>query len=76
MKIEKECPICGSRVTRIKYRGNEPELLALMNLVGFCCFVGCVRVDLHDKVIDGVSYRGRVSVRPVLVGDDCSVCED
>jgi len=33
---------------------------------GFVCLLGCHRVDLHDKVIDGVNYRGKVFVKPVF----------
>ena len=29
-------------------------------------FLGCLRVDLHDKVVDGVNYHGKVYIVPVF----------
>lgn len=60
------CPLCGSRLRVIEYRGDKPELLALVKREDFRCFVGCVRVELHDKVVDGVDYRGKVFVQPIF----------
>lgn len=54
------CPICGSALVKIEYRGRKPHLLALMKRADFRCFVGCIRIHLHDKVVDGVNYRGKV----------------
>jgi hypothetical protein len=33
---------------------------------GFRFFLGCARAELHDKVVDGVSYRGLCYVVPVF----------
>jgi len=63
------CPLCGSRLRVIEYRGDKPELLALVLREDFRCFVGCVRVELHDKVIDGVDYQGKVFVQPIFHSD-------
>lgn len=60
------CPICGSVLKEIKYRGNKPDVLALAKRDGFRCFMGCTRVDLHDKVVDGVNYRGKLFVKPIF----------
>jgi len=60
------CPICGSVLVKIEYRGKKPDKLALMKRADFCYFVGCIRVDLHDKVVDGVNYSGKVFFRPVF----------
>lgn len=62
------CPICGSVLVEIEYKGNKSDLLALTKRDDFCGFVGCLRVDLHDKVVDGVNYRGKVFVRAVFHG--------
>jgi len=64
------CPICGSVLVGIKYTGNRADLLALTKRVGFRCFVGCLRVDLHDKVVDGVDCRGKVFVRAIFLSDE------
>lgn len=64
------CPICGSELVVVKYSGKKPNLLALAESDGFRCFLGCARVDLHDKVVDGVNYRGKVYVKPVFHGRD------
>ena len=63
---ENICRICGSKLVVVEYRGHNPEVLALMKSDGFCHFLGCTRVDLHNKVMDGVNYRGKVVVRPVF----------
>lgn len=60
------CPVCGSALVKIEYKGDEAELLAVTKLADFRGFVGCVRVDLHNKVVDGVDYSGKVYVRPVF----------
>lgn len=60
------CPICGCVLVWIKYFGDKPDILALMERDDFRGFLGCVRVDLHDKVVDGVDYRGKVFVRPIF----------
>ncbi len=60
------CPICGCKLVVLDYRGSEPDLLALMRCEGFCCFLGCTRVDLHDKVVEGVDYRGKVFCKSVF----------
>lgn len=64
------CPICGSVLVVLEYRGYESEKLAVMKLSGFRCFLGCVRLDLHDKVVDGVSCRGKVFVVPIFDGNE------
>jgi hypothetical protein len=63
---ERCCPVCGSELVVLKYSGLKPDLLALVESVGFRCFMGCLHVDLHDKVIDGVNHRGKVYVVPVF----------
>lgn len=60
------CPICGSELVVVKYNGNERRLLALAGSDGFHCFLGCLRVNLHDKVVDGVNHRGKVFIRTVF----------
>ena len=60
------CPICGSPLVELGYCGKKPDNLALMKRKDFCGFLGCSRTDLHDKVVNGVNYRGQVFVRPVL----------
>jgi len=60
------CSICGSELIKIEYKGDKSEVLALMKRDGFRCFMGCIRVDLHDKVVDGVNYRGQVFVKPIF----------
>jgi hypothetical protein len=52
------CPICGSPLVEIKYCGKKPDLLALMKRKDFCCFLGCMRTDLHEG--------GKVFVHPVF----------
>ena len=53
------CPVCGSELVPVKYLGKNPKFLALIERDGFCGFLGCIRVALHDKVVDGVNYRGK-----------------
>ena len=60
------CPICGSELVVVKYSGKEPDKLALMRRDDFCGFLGCLRVDLHDKVVDGVNHRGKVFLKPIF----------
>lgn len=60
------CPICGSKLVELKYSGHKRSILALTESDGFVGFLGCCRVDLHDKVVDGVSYRGKVFVIPLF----------
>lgn len=64
------CSICGSELVVVKYSGKEPDELAFMRRDDFCGFLGCLRVDLHDKVVDGVNYRGKVFVKPIFHGRD------
>jgi len=64
------CPICGHVLVVVKYSGGKRDLLALAESDGFRCFLGCLRVDLHDKVLDGVNYRGKVYIRSVFAGSD------
>jgi len=61
-----KCPICGSKVVKLEYRGHKRSILDIIESDGFVCLLGCCRVDLHDKVIDGVNYRGKVFVKPVF----------
>lgn len=56
----KFCPICGSQLVELGYLGKDANFLGLMKEKGFRSFLGCLRVDLHDKVFDGVDYRGKV----------------
>jgi hypothetical protein len=65
------CPICGLELAVVKYSGSERDLLALAESDGFRCFLGCLRVDLHGKVLDGVDYRGKVYIKAVF--EDCDV---
>jgi hypothetical protein len=60
------CPLCGLELVVVKYSGSEHDLLALAESDGFRYFLGCLRVDLHDKVLDGVDYRGKVYIRAVF----------
>jgi hypothetical protein len=60
------CPICGSKLVEVKYSGHNRSMLAVTESDGFVGFLGCLRVELHDKVVDGVSYRGKVFVRPLF----------
>ena len=64
------CPICGFELVVVKYSGSKRDLLALAESDGFRYFLGCLRVDLHDKVLDGVNYRGKVFIRSVFAGSD------
>jgi hypothetical protein len=60
------CPICGSELVVLKYSGKKPDLLALVQSDGFCCFMGCKRAELHAKVVNGVDYHGKVYVVPIF----------
>lgn len=62
------CPICGSELVVLKYLGKKRKLLRLAESDGFCGFLGCIRVDLHDKVVDGVNHQGKAFVKPVFHG--------
>jgi hypothetical protein len=53
-------------LVEIKYVGNKPEILALTKHDGFRGLWGCLRVDLHDKIVDGVNYRGKVFIKPIF----------
>jgi len=65
------CPICGSELVELKYRGNKPNLVALAKRDDFLRFMGCKRVDLHNKTVNGVNYRGQVFIRTILKSDGC-----
>jgi hypothetical protein len=60
------CPICGFELLPLNYVGKGLDELALMKREGFCGFLGCIRVDLHDKVVDGVNHRGKVYIMPIF----------
>ena len=60
------CPICKSALIEIVYKGEKPDILALTKRADFRCFVGCVRVELHNKVVDGVDCRGQVFIKVVF----------
>jgi len=62
----KSCPICGSELVELKYSGHKRSILALVESDGFVCFLGCNRVELHDKVVDGVNYCGKVFLMPLF----------
>ncbi len=64
------CPICGHELDVVKYIGSRRDLLAKAQSDGFRCFLGCLRVDLHDKVLDGVDWRGMVYIRAVFEDSD------
>ena len=64
----KSCPICGSELVELKYKGHKRSVLALVESDGFVCFMGCKRVELHDKVVDGVDYSGKVFIVPLFEG--------
>jgi hypothetical protein len=64
------CPVCGSKLVEIEYKGGKRDLLAVAESDGFRCFLGCLRVDLHDKVVDGVNHRGKVYLRAVFDDSD------
>jgi hypothetical protein len=65
-KVVDLCPICGSKLVELKYSGHKRSILALIESDGFIGLLGCCRVELHDKVVDGVNYRGKVFVRPLF----------
>jgi hypothetical protein len=60
------CPLCGSMLVKVNYVGNKPEILALTKHDGFRGLWGCLRVDLHDKIVDGVDYRDKVFIKPIF----------
>ena len=60
------CPICGSELVELKFSGYEPSILAVVESDGFVGFLGCCRVDLHDKVVDGVDCRSKVFIVPLF----------
>jgi len=60
------CPICGSALAVVKYTGTERRLLDLAESDGFRCFLGCLRVDLHDKVVYGINHRGKGYIQAVF----------
>ena len=62
----KLCPICGSELVELKYSGHKRSVLALVESDGFVGFLGCSRVELHDKVVDGVDYSGKVFIVPLF----------
>jgi len=61
------CPICGCPLVEIKYQGSKPEILALIRRKGFVRLIGCLRVDLHDKVMCS-DHQGKVFVHAVFGG--------
>lgn len=65
------CPICGSPLIELAYKGNKPDFVALAKRDDFYCFLGCKRVDLHNKTVNGVNYRGKVFVRTIFKSDVC-----
>jgi len=60
------CPLCGCELVAIKYLGNKPDMLAKMKRPDFCGFLGCIRVELHDKIVNGINYRGKAYVIPIF----------
>jgi hypothetical protein len=60
------CPICGSKLVLLDYKGNDPDILAKMKSPDFRGFFGCNRAKLHDKVVNGVYYRGKAYVEAVF----------
>lgn len=62
------CPICGSELVVVRPLGEDGSKKAreMAKHEGFCVFLGCLRVDLHDKVVDGVDYRGKVFIEAVF----------
>ena len=62
----KSCPICGSELVELKYKGHKRSVLALVESDGFVGFLGCKRVESHDKVVDGVDYCGKVFIVPLF----------
>ena len=65
----KFCPICSSRLVELNYLGNDARCSDLMEKKGFRSFLGCMRVDLHDKALDGVDYRGKVYILGAVFDD-------
>lgn len=64
------CPICGSDLRVLEYRGNDPKMLAIVKSRGFKFFLGCKRVVLHNKVVDGVDYRDKAYIYPIFDDND------
>ena len=60
------CPICGSELVELKYSGRKRSILALIESDGFVALLGCMHVELHNKVVAGVNHRGKVFVRPLF----------
>jgi hypothetical protein len=50
----------------VKYLGTKRVFSALMESDDFCGFLGCIRVDLHDKVVNGVNHHNKVYIVPVF----------
>jgi hypothetical protein len=63
------CPICGSLLIRLDYKGHKPSMLVLAKHDNFRFFIGCLRVELHNKTVDGVNYRGKVFIKPMFKDD-------
>jgi hypothetical protein len=61
-----KCPICSSELVELRYRGYKRSIVAFIESDGFVGWLGCCRVELHDKVVDGVNYRGKVFVKPLF----------
>lgn len=61
------CPICGSPLVLLEYKGNDPDLLALMKQANFYALFGCNHLELHDKVVNGVDHRGKVFIKGAVV---------
>lgn len=55
------CSICGSALVVVKYQGSERDMLKLVE--SGHRLLGCLHVNLHDKVVDGVNYRGKVFIK-------------
>jgi len=66
LEAKRRCSICGFLLVRLEYRGKDPKRLALMKRKDFCGFLGCTRTDLHDMVLKGVNYQGKVFLHPVF----------
>lgn len=62
------CPVCGSKLVPLVYEGIVPDRLAMMESPDFRGFRGCIRVELHDKVVNGFNYRGLAFIEAVFRG--------
>ena len=60
------CPICGSELVEVKYSGRKRCIQALVESDDFLGLLDCLRVELHNKVVDGVNYAGKVFVKPLF----------